>query len=225
MDPSIVIFAIESAVKLGSKVYEVLVDETAERALVLPVGNLFQEVQVTVATQFFLRTENRHLIDTGTRRLQCACEPCTLLFAHRGQTTLRGVGRHVRWLDDFQLDDAEWDALRIPIGLAFFVHNSQQGRMTALYPGPAGPTESLLALEAWDHIASRNPVLRELEPDVEALLVNRVGAARKYCLAPVDRCYELAGLIRMHWRGFSGGDEVWREIGDFFSRLRKASHA
>ena len=65
MDPSIVIFAIESAVKLGSKVYEVLVDETAERALVLPVGNLFQDVQVTVATQFFLRTENRHLIDTG----------------------------------------------------------------------------------------------------------------------------------------------------------------
>ena len=124
-----------------------------------------------------------------------------------------------------QLDDAEWDALRIPIGLAFFVHNSQQGRMTALYPGPAGPTESLLALEAWDHIASRNAVLRELEPDVEALLVNRVGAAREYCLAPVDRCYELAGLIRMHWRGFSGGDEVWREIGGFFSRLREAGRA
>src|SRR6266540_45562 len=65
MDPEIVLFAIESAVKLGRKVYEVLVDETVERRLVLPVGNLFQTVSETVATQFFLRPENRHLIDVG----------------------------------------------------------------------------------------------------------------------------------------------------------------
>jgi hypothetical protein len=172
-----------------------------------------------------LPREHRHLLDIKSRRLSCACDPCTVLFAHRGESTLRAVGRQVRWLRDFAMDDAAWDALRIPIGLAFFVHNSAEGRVTALYPGPAGPTESLLGLEAWSEIASRNTVLREMEPDVEALLVNRVGGARDYYLAPIDQCYELGGVIRMHWRGLSGGDEVWREIGGFFARLREAGRA
>ena len=123
------------------------------------------------------------------------------------------------------MSDAEWDALRIPIGLAFFVHNSVTGRVTALYPGPAGPTESLLALEAWREIAVRNEALAAMEPDVEALLVNRVGSARDHYLAPIDRCYELAGLIRIHWHGLSGGDEVWREIDGFFARLREGGSA
>jgi len=29
------------------------------------------------------------------------------------------------------------------------------------------------------------------------------------------------GLIRTHWRGLSGGTEVWREIGSFFAALKK----
>jgi len=62
IDPSLVLFAIESAVKLGRKVYEVLVDETAVRPLVLPVGNLFQSVQLTTAKAYFGRPENAHLI-------------------------------------------------------------------------------------------------------------------------------------------------------------------
>ena len=43
------------------------------------------------------------------------------------------------------------------------------------------------------------------EPDVEALLVNRVGAVREYFIVPIDECYKLVGLIRLHWRGLSGG--------------------
>ncbi len=97
--------------------------------------------------------------------------------------------------------------------------------MSALYPSPAGATESLLPLEAWNGIVENNPILRHMEPDVEALLVNRVGLARgaapaEYYVVPVDACYQLVGLIRLHWRGLSGGTEVWKEIGDFFTRLR-----
>jgi hypothetical protein len=64
-------------------------------------------------------------------------------------------------------------------------------------------------------------MLERLEPDIEALLVNRVASSREYFIAPIDACYELVGLIRMHWRGLSGGDAVWREIGCFFSRLQE----
>jgi len=172
-----------------------------------------------------LAHEHRHLIDVKTRQLSCACEACALLFAHRGESNLRSVGRQARRLTEFVMSDAEWESLRIPIGLAFFVNNSVAGRVTALYPGPAGPTESLLGLEAWGEIAVRNAALSVMEPDVEALLVNRVGSARDHYLAPIDRCYELAGLIRMHWRGLSGGDEVWREIDGFFARLREGGSA
>ena len=56
-----------------------------------------------------------------------------------------------------------------------------------------------------------------MEPDVEALLINRVGPAREYFLAPIDECYRLVGLIRLHWRGLSGGTEVWKEIQGFFA--------
>ena len=168
--------------------------------------------------------QHSHLIDVKTRRLTCACEPCSVLFLHRGTDGLRRTGRRIRSLADFQMSDAEWEALRIPIGLAFFVKNDEE-RVTALYPGPAGPIESLLTLDAWTGIAARNPILADMEPEVEALLVNRIGERRDHYLAPIDRCYELAGLIRANWRGFSGGDEVWSQIGGFFTRLEEAGRA
>jgi hypothetical protein len=119
----------------------------------------------------------------------------------------------------------EWESLRIPIGLAFFVNCTLEGRVMALYPGPAGATESLLTLERWSQIAQQNPVLQEMEPDTEALLVNRVGGAADHYFVSIDRCYELVGILRAHWRGLSGGEEAWREIGAFFARLREASCA
>jgi hypothetical protein len=71
-----------------------------------------------------------------------------------------------------------------------------------------------------------NPALRGMKPDVEALLVNRVGHAREatkaeYFIAPMDECYKLVGLIRSQWRGLSGGTEVWQEIGNYFTALRQ----
>ena len=91
--------------------------------------------------------------------------------------------------------------------------------MIAYYPSPAGCTESLLDFEAWNDIVQNNPRLDRLQPDVEALLVNRTRGRRDYFIAPIDQCYKLTGLIRRRWRGFSGGDEVWQEIERFFERF------
>jgi hypothetical protein len=79
--------------------------------------------------------------------------------------------------------------------------------------------ESLLALEAWRELECANPVLRALQPDVEALLVNRMEPARDHYRVPIDRCYHLVGLLRTKWHGLSGGVEVWQAIGEFFARL------
>jgi len=156
-----------------------------------------------------LAADHAHLLELESRRIACCCEACGLLFEHRGQSRYRRIGRDVRYLADFRITDAEWESLRIPIGLAFFVRAGEGVR--AFYPGPAGCTESRLPLSTG--------FLPEMEPEVEALLVNRVGAARDHYLAPIDRCYRLAGLIRMHWRGLSGGEEVWRQIDGFFAAL------
>jgi hypothetical protein len=168
---------------------------------------------------------HRHLIEPESRKLVCSCDPCAILFAHADSSKYRRVPRRVRRLSGFRMTDAQWDALRVPIDMAYFFFSTTAGRVVAFYPSPAGSTESLLPLESWDEIVRDNPVLADLEPDVEALLVNRVGIAREQSIGefftvPVDECYRLTGIIRARWRGLSGGTEVWSDIGRFFSDLR-----
>jgi hypothetical protein len=126
-------------------------------------------------------------------------------------------------LPDFKMTDVQWDDLHLPINLAFFYRSSPAQKVIAMFPSPAGATESLLTLESWNDLAAENPVLNELEPDVEALLVNRVGPLREYSRVPIDECFKLVGLIRTHWRGLSGGTEVWKEIARFSASLKERS--
>lgn len=173
-----------------------------------------------------LVTEHDHLIELASRQVVCACEPCAILFSGQTAARYRRVPRRSRFLPDFQLSDVAWEELAIPINLAFLLRNGSDGRILAFYPSPAGATEAQVPAEAWEALAEENPVLLELEPDVEALLINRVGESRECYRAGIDACYRLVGLIRTHWRGLSGGTEVWREIGHFFDALRgHSSHA
>ena len=167
--------------------------------------------------------EHAHLVEPASRRLLCSCEACALLFSGREGAQYRRVPRGIKSLPGFQMSDARWESLHIPINLAFFFHCSPARKVVALYPSPAGPIESLMTLEAWHDLEVDNPTLRDLEPDVEALLVNRVGQAQEYYRVPVDECYKLVGLIRSNWRGLSGGTEVWEEIGQYFLGLKERS--
>jgi hypothetical protein len=154
-----------------------------------------------------LAPDHQHLIEPASRQLLCCCDACAILFSGQGATKYRRVPRRIRFMPDFRMTDAQWDSLMIPINMAFFFQSTPAGRVVALYPGPAGATESLLSLASWEELVRDNPILEELEPDAEALLVNRVGGAREYYVVPIDRCYELVGLIRTSWRGLSGGSE------------------
>src|SRR3984893_5148548 len=169
-------------------------------------------------------TDHPHLIEPGGRKLLCACGACAILFSGMG-TKYKRVPRRVAALTDFCLSDGQWESLMVPINMVFFYRSTPDARVVALYPSPAGATESLLSLETWKDIEDSNPVLREMEADVEALLVNRIGHARgvssaEYYLLPIDECFKLVGLIRANWRGLSGGAEVWKQIGEFFGGLK-----
>lgn len=164
-----------------------------------------------------------HLLEPAKRQILCACEACSLLFCGQAGTNYRRIPRHICLLENFRMTDMEWEALMIPINLAFFYRNSATARMIAMYPSPAGATESRLNLQSWDEIRAQNRALQTMEDDVEALLVNRVSAEPEYLIVPIDECFRLVGIIRMHWKGLSGGTEVWKHIQEFFNSLQARS--
>jgi len=163
-----------------------------------------------------------HVADTEGSSLLCACRACYLLFTH-GQAA-RGRYRSVpdRYLADpgRPMSAAEWDALEIPVGLAFFLRSSAAGEVTGFYPSPAGATQCRLDLAAWDRLAAAHPLLAAVAPDVEAILISRTDAGVEHFLVPIDACYELAGRMRLHWRGFDGGSEARQSIAGFLGQVR-----
>lgn len=164
-----------------------------------------------------------HLLEPSKRQMLCACEACAILFCGQAGAHYLRIPRRILLLSDFQMADMQWEALMIPINLAFFYYDNIAAKTVAMYPSPAGATESMLSLESWKEIRAQNRTLQTMEPDVEAFLVNRVGPAAQYFLVPIDECFRLVGLIRMHWKGLSGGTEVWKQIQQFFAGLELRS--
>jgi len=166
-----------------------------------------------------------HVVNVQSRNLMCVCRACYLLFTHQGAAQGRYLAVPERYLydPDFALSTGQWEDLQIPVSMAFFFMNSEMGRMAAFYPSPAGATESLLPLGTWESVIAANPDFSDATPDVEALLLRRDDDKTACYLVPIDACYELVGLVKMHWRGFSGGETVWREIDAFFAGLQERS--
>jgi len=162
--------------------------------------------------------DHRHLLNLHERQIMCVCEGCWAMRS--GDADLRPVGHRTVWLEGFELPDDVWSEFRIPIGLALFMYSSVTECVVAMYPSPAGATESELHFESWGRLVALNPVLRRLEPDGEALIVNRMSDPPSFAIAPIDRCYMLVGLIKANWEGISGGAEVDRAVGRFFEELR-----
>jgi hypothetical protein len=168
--------------------------------------------------------EHGHIADLEAASLQCACRACYLLFTERSA----GRGRY-RAVPDRYLSDpgrvmttAEWDALEIPVGLAFFLRTSRAGGgLGGFYPSPAGVTECRLDLARWDQLVADYPLLGATEDDVEAALISRSGDGVEYFLVPIDACYELAGRMRLYWHGFDGGTEARASIAAFLADLRR----
>jgi hypothetical protein len=169
-----------------------------------------------------LTDRHGHLVDTDKRSLACACRACYLLFTQEGAGggRYRAVPERIGHDPSRPLSDADWNELQIPVAMAFFFYNSAIGRVVAGYPSPAGPTECELDLEAWDRIAASHPLLGEMTPDVEAILVNRTERGNEVFLIPIDMCYALVGELRMYWTGFDGGAEVRTALARFMTGLR-----
>jgi hypothetical protein len=167
--------------------------------------------------------DHRHLLHLEDRLIVCTCETCRALFA--GEGAYVPTGSRTVWLPGLDLSDEHWASFRIPIGLAFFFSSSAggpegNGGIVAFYPSPAGTTECELDLGPWQQLVAANPVLDGLEPDAEALIVNRLGDARQQAIVPIDECYRLVGLVRVSWEGISGGTAIEQAVAGFFDETR-----
>ena len=165
--------------------------------------------------------DHRHMLNLYERQIVCVCESCWGLRS--GDESFRPTGTRTLWLEGFELPEELWAQFRIPIGLAFFMHSSVTDCVVAMYPSPAGATESELHFETWSRLVDLNPLLRTLEPDAEGLIVNRMAEPHQFAIAPIDRCYMLVGLIKASWEGISGGAGVERAIEGYFEKLRRVA--
>ena len=164
--------------------------------------------------------EHEHVVNTDTRNLMCTCRGCWLLFTSDSAGRYRAVPDRYAVVDGFAISGDTWDSFQIPVSVAFFFINSSLGRVAAFYPSPAGATESLLELDAWDDLAAANPLLATLAPDVEALLLRVGDDGTDAFVVPIDACYELVGHMRKLWRGFDGGREAKDALDGFFADVR-----
>jgi hypothetical protein len=165
-----------------------------------------------------LADDHRHMLHLVDRRIVCTCEACWAL--HSGDPEYRPTGMRELWLDGFRCDEETWAGFRVPIGLAFFMRSTVTNSVVAFYPSPAGATESELAVEPWQRLVAANPVLEQLDADAEALVVNRLSQPPQYAILPIDRCYELVGLIKSRWEGISGGSAIETAVPEYFERIR-----
>ncbi|MGW6907882.1 DUF5947 family protein [Streptomyces sp. NPDC054940] len=169
--------------------------------------------------------DHRHMVDTEKRALVCVCTACAVLMERPGAAAGRFRAVPARYLTDpgHRLDERAWEALRIPVGVAFFFRNAALDRLVALYPSPAGATESELEPDTWTEVLGDSRLAALLEPDVEALLLRRTDGQIECHLVPIDVCYELVGRMRLLWQGFDGGAEARAALDAFFADvLRRA---
>lgn len=169
-----------------------------------------------------INDDHRHLADLESREILCACKACSLLFYGKG-----AAGGRYRLIPDRVIDlrpSSNWrqifDSLDIPVSIVFFFNNSKQDNFVGLYPGPAGATECQLSVQGWQRLVMEDERIRDIEPDVEAILIRSSDEFLDAFLVPLDLCYQLVGSIRKLWRGFDGGSEARSSIEEFFETLR-----
>jgi Family of unknown function (DUF5947) len=201
--------------------YDVLTRIASNRRAPEPAGERCEMCSEAIAD------EHQHVVDVTGRQLMCVCRACYLLFTDTdAELRYRAVPDRYLAFGDFALDRRAWEALQIPVGVAFFFTNSTLGRTVAFYPGPAGACESELDLDGWNAISGADSRVGLLADDVEALLVRvpeSEDAGPQTYLVPIDACYEFVGRLRMLWRGFDGGQEARAFIDSFFAQVAARS--
>ena len=183
-----------------------------------------------------------HVADLEQSSLACACRACYLLFTaspgrlgprpgsgtpgaspRRGSALPLGPGPLPAATRPGRCPPLEWDELQIPVGLAFFLNSSERGAWAAstrARPAPPNAPWTWPRGSAWRPRircwARRNPTWRPC-----CCAATADASEAEYFIVPIDVCYELAGRMRMLWKGFDGGSEARASIDEFLAGVRQ----
>ena len=159
-------------------------------------------------------TSHGHVVEPRAAARSCAPAgpaTCCSPTRRRGRRPLPRRARPLPARPGVRARRGRWDALQIPVRRRLLL--PQLRRSTGwwrFYPSPAGATESLLPLDAWDEVVAANPAWPTSSPTSRRCWCGAAGEGFECFLVPIDACYELVGLVRLHWKGFDGGEEAWR---------------
>jgi hypothetical protein len=169
-----------------------------------------------------LLPDHRHFLERPSKKILCACDHCT--SAHHAGGPYDLIPRRYEWLEDLVMPESLWLEFMIPVNIAFFVHDRETDTIITFYPGPVGATFSQLQIGAWQKLVQNNPDRLYLLPDLEAFIVNRLDATAEYFIAPIDWCYRLVGVMRLHRKGIFGGREAQDAVRNIIQELKSTAY-
>ena len=127
-------------------------DRAAAAAAAAPARRTPTSTATSAASR--IPADHRHLLHLVERRILCACE--TLLALRGGDPDLRPTGTRTLWLDGLRAPRRGLGVVRDPDRARVLLRTrAPPARVVALYPSPAGATESELDLDAWARAAQR----------------------------------------------------------------------
>ena len=150
-----------------------------------------------------LSAGHEHLIESAAGRLVCSCTACAILFSGQPRRSLppRAPGRSVP--ERLSPDGCAMGGPAPADQSGLLLPSTRAGRVVAVYPSPAGGTESLLTLEAWHQLEEENPVPARFRAG-RGSATGQSARARARTLSCADRCllpprgldpHQLAGLV------------------------------
>ena len=169
-----------------------------------------------------LPQNHRHLLQLTERRILCACATCwasalgrpraapdraAASSGSRTSSCPRSCGR----------------SCRSRSGSPSSCARASPTRWSPCTRAPRAPPSPSSTCPPGRSSSELNPILTGIEPDAEALVVNRIADPHEFVIAPIDECYGLVGAIKVSWEGISGGPALEREVPAFFDEMRSAA--
>ena len=131
------------------------------------------------------------LFEVATQRVLFACNPCASRFEKRSGGPFKLIPRSTRQIEDFRMPEVPWQTYDLPGNVTFVFYCTAAAKLLSVCKVAAGTVDLTVPREVWKAIIEANPVLEEMRPDVEGLLIIHTGDSREYFIAPIDVCYNL----------------------------------
>ena len=137
------------------------------------------------------------IVDLATRRLSCSCRACWLLSGATGPASVRAVPERYLQGPALQFQSAQWEALQIPVSIAFFHDQQLDWADDRLLSEPGGRDGiGLTADRVARHRADKRLGAYARSRMSRPCSSGRAANADDECdgfIVPIDACYDLVG--------------------------------